>query len=103
MSRKSITFKTSRKNAGFPKRRTSKVRLAIECTPEERRYIKTYASYADKTINEFVMECVKMKISECQHPHTPNQETATALDATEKGEGIIMFDSIDEFFKSMEA
>lgn len=35
-----------------------KVRLAVECTPEERKYIKMYASYEDKSLNDFVMECV---------------------------------------------
>lgn len=34
--------------------------------------------------------------------YVPNKETAEALDATERGEGIVMFDSIDEFFDSME-
>ncbi len=79
-----------------------KVRLAIECTPEERKFIKMYASYEDKTLNEFVMDCVRKKISKCKHSHIPNEETAASLDASERGEGIIMYDSIDDFFKSME-
>lgn len=79
-----------------------KVRLAIDCSPEERKYIKMYASYEDMTLNEFVMKCVRERISQCNHSHIPNAQTAAALDASERGEGIISFDSIDDFFKSME-
>lgn len=81
---------------------SERVRLAIECTPDERRFIKIYASYADKTINEFVLDCVRSEINHCQRSHVPNKKTAATLDATERGEGIISFDSIDDFFKSME-
>ena len=83
-------------------KKKDKVRLAIECTPEERKYIKMFASYEDKSLNDFVMDCVRMKFSKCQHSHFPNEETAASLNATERGEGIIMFDSIEDFFKSME-
>lgn len=80
-----------------------RVRLAIDCTREERKYIKMYASFEDMTLNEFVMDCVRDRISHCQESHIPNAETAAALDASERGEGIIAFDSIDDFFKSMGA
>ena len=80
-----------------------KVRLAVVCSPEERKYIKIFASYEDKTLNEFVMDCVRERINKCHHSHIPNDETAATLDASERGEGIISFDSIDDFFKSMES
>ena len=79
-----------------------KVRLAIDCSPEERKYIKIYASYEDMTINEFVMACVRERMNKCKHSHIPNAETAAVLDASERGENIITFNSIDDFFKSME-
>lgn len=79
-----------------------KVRLAINCSSEERKYIKMYASYEDKTLNEFVIDCVREHINKCTRSHIPNAETAAALDATERGEGIISFNSIEDFFKSME-
>ena len=81
---------------------TEKVRLAIDCSSEERKYIKMYASYEDMTLNEFVMDCVRERINKCTRSHVPNAETAEALDASERGEGLISFDSIDDFFKSME-
>lgn len=43
-----------------------------------------------------------MKISRCKHSHIPNDETKAALDASKRGEGIILFDSIEDFFNSME-
>lgn len=38
----------------------------------------------------------------CKYSHTPNEETKVALDASERGEGIIKFDSMEDFFNSME-
>ena len=98
---KTIRIRPKAMTLMLPKQK-DKVRLAIECTSEERKYIKMHASYEDKTLNEFVMDCVRMRVSGCKHSHIPNAETAAALDASERGEGIIMYDSIDDFFKSME-
>lgn len=97
---KSIRRRPHKMTMALPEKKT-KVRLAIECSPEERKFIKMYASYEDKTLNEFVMDCVRMKVSQCKRSHVPNEETEAVLDATERGEGIIMFDSIDDFFESM--
>lgn len=76
-----------------------KVRLAIECTPEERKYIKMFAAHQEKTLNEFVLDCVWAKIAKCKKSHIPNEETAAALDASERGEGHHSFKSVDEMFK----
>lgn len=87
-----------------PKRSYSnkKVRLAIDCLPEERKYIKMMAAHEDETLNEFVLEAVRMRVKNCcSKSHIPNSETKKALDATERGEGLIYFDSIDDFFKTM--
>ena len=99
--KKSIKVSSRKLMVNLPKKE-EKVRLAIECTKEERKFIRMYASYEDKTLNQFVMDCVKMKIAKCKYSHTPNEKTKATLDASEKGEGIVMFDSIDDFFKSME-
>jgi len=100
-ARKNVKTETLSRKVRAPVKK-SKVRLAIECTPEERKYIKMYASYADKTLNEFVMDCVRTKVAMCKQSHVPNKKTASALDATQRGEGITMFHSIEDFFKSME-
>lgn len=75
-----------------------KVRLAIECTAEQRKYIKTFAALEDKSINDFVLSCV-WKHAKCTRSHIPNKETADALDASERGEGHRAHKSIDEMFK----
>lgn len=40
--------------------------------------------------------------SKCNVSHVPNDETVAALDASARGQDIINFDSIEDFFKSME-
>lgn len=75
-----------------------KVRLAIECTAEQRKYIKTFAALEDKSINDFVLDCV-WKYAKCTKSHVPNLETAEALDASERGEGHRAHKSIDDMFK----
>lgn len=78
-----------------------KVRLAIECTPEERKFMKMTAAHEDKTLNEFVLECVRTRIFKCRHSHLPNKKTKAAMRAIEKGEDLISFDSVDDFLKSL--
>lgn len=102
MPTKQKSIKIKPRKIAVTQHEKKKVRLAVECTPEERKYIKMHASFEDKTLNDFVMDCVRMKIARCKLSHTPNKQTAAILDATERGEGIIMYDSIDDFFKSME-
>lgn len=80
----------------------AKVRLAIDCSPEERKYIKMYAAHEDETLNEFVLESVRMRMyPRCKKSHVPNEETRRALDATDRGEGLIHFDSVEDFFRSL--
>ncbi len=80
-----------------------KVRLAIECTPEERKYMKMFATHEDKTLNEFVLEYVRQKIFECTRSHIPNRKTSKALKDAESVKGLIHFDSIEDFLESMES
>ena len=78
------------------------VRLAIECSAEERKYMKMYAAHEDKTLNEFVLECVRMKMHGCSNPHIPNQETERILKETENGENLIHFDTVEDFLDSLD-
>lgn len=75
------------------------VRLAIACTPDERKLMKMLASYEDKTLNDFVMDCVRERMSECKLSHIPNAETAKALHESEKGKGLKKYKTIDEMFE----
>lgn len=99
-----MTLSKRRKSARVKKRpvvHRKKVRLAIECSPTERRHMKMLAASEDKTLNEFIMESVRMRLRRCPRSHTPNAETIKALQDAERGEGLIEFDSIEDFFKSL--
>jgi len=87
-----------KKRPAIPRR---KVRLAIECSPMERRHMKMLAASEDKTLNEFILESVRMRLKRCPRSHTPNAETVKALQDAERGEDLIEFDSIEDFFKSL--
>lgn len=79
-----------------------KVRLAVECSPTERRHMKMRAASEDKTLNEFILESVRMRLKRCPRSHTPNAETIKALEDVEKGENLIEFNTIEDFFKSLD-
>ncbi|MBX3719607.1 MAG: hypothetical protein KF898_08165 [Parachlamydiales bacterium] len=98
VSKKRKASRTNKK----PVERAKKVRLAIECTPLERRRMKMLAASQDKTLNEFVLESVRMRFQSCKKGHFPNIETFKAMKDTEKRNGIIEFDSYEDFFKAME-
>jgi hypothetical protein len=63
--------------------------------------MKILAASEDKTLNEFVLESVRMRFNRCSQSHVPNAETAKTLEAVEKGEGLIEYSSIEDFLKSM--
>jgi hypothetical protein len=65
--------------------------------------MKILAASEDKSLNEFILESVRMRISKkCRRSHRPNAETTKALQDAEKGENLIEFNSIEDFFKSLE-
>ncbi len=83
------------------KQRPKKVRLAVECTPTERKYMKMLAAHEKKTLEEFVLESVKMRFQECANSHTPNKETEAALEDAEQKRGLCQYGYIEELFKSL--
>jgi hypothetical protein len=85
-----------------PATHAKKVRLAIECTPLERRHMKMLAASEDKTLNEFVLESVRMRLKRCSRSHTPNAETIKAMQDAKKGKDLVEFGSTEDFFKSLE-
>jgi hypothetical protein len=64
--------------------------------------MKMWAASEDKTLNEFVLESVRMRLKKCPRSHTPNAETIKALEDVEKGENLVEFESVEDFFKSLE-
>ena len=79
-----------------------KVRLAIECSSEERKFIKMFAAHEDKTINDFVLECVRLRVYKCAHPHVPNKTTKAAMREADHKKDLNSYSSIDDFLQSLE-
>ena len=82
-----------------------KVRLSVDCTEEEKMYIKMLAAKEKKTISEFLLvyprsKKPKAKVPSCSRSHEPNEETKTALRESREGKGEI-FESLDDFWKAM--
>lgn len=104
MSAKKKTIKYRSKKMSISKSaHEERVRLTVLCTPEQRKYMKIFAAHEDRTLNDFILDCVFARIQGCAHSHTPNKETADALDATDRKEGLIHFDSVDDFIKSLKS
>ena len=64
--------------------------------------MKMFAASEDKTLNEFVLESVRMRLKKCKYPHIPNEETRKVLKEVERGENLVDFESVEDFFKSLE-
>jgi len=79
-----------------------KVRLAIECSSQERKYMKMLAAHEEKTLNEFILESVRMRLKKCSHSHTPNKKTRASLLSAKEKKDLIDYYSVEDFFKSLE-
>ena len=73
-----------------------KVKLTVECTPDERAYIKMLAARAHMTMSDFVLNYIRRDFPK----KTPNKETLEAMKEIDEGGGIEC-DSIDDFWKKM--
>lgn len=80
---------------------SKKARLSIDCTPDERRYIKILAAKEDKTISEYLIGLAREKMPICSKSHIPNKKTRESIEETEKGRGIKKVENLNEFWKSM--
>lgn len=72
-----------------------KVKLTVECTPDERAYIKMLAARAHMTMSDFVLNYIRKDL-----PKTPNKATLEAMKEIDEGGGIEC-DSIEDFWKKM--
>lgn len=83
-----------------------KVRLSVDCTKQERMYIKMLAARKHITISEYLLNLARNEMPECEGNHCslnhePNEETAKVLRESEKGENLIEHKSIDEFWSAL--
>lgn len=76
-----------------------KSRLTIECTLEEKTFIKMLATKAHMTISEFMLTYVRPDLP-LQKKGKPNKETLVAMKEAKEGKGTT-YNSMDDFWKEM--
>lgn len=76
-----------------------KVRLTVECSFNERTYIKMLAAKKNMTISEFLLSSVRGMIPSSPS-HEPNAETVEALKESREGK-LESYSTLDDFWKAM--
>jgi hypothetical protein len=76
-----------------------RVRLTVECSEEERMYIKMLATKKHMTISEFILSQVK-KIMPDLGSHKPNDETVASLRESRE-EKLESYKTVEDFWKAM--
>jgi hypothetical protein len=83
-------------------------RLVIQCTEEEKMYIKMLAASERKTMSDYLLATprARMPKKKCSLPgcdgiHKPNKLTEKVLRETDRGENLEHHDSLEDFWKSM--
>lgn len=80
-------------------RHPDKVRLTVECSFDERMYIKMLAAKKHMTISEFLLSSVRQMIPPSAG-HEPNSETIEALKESREGK-LKSYKTLDEFWDAM--
>lgn len=83
-----------------------KVRLSVDCTEQERMYIKMLATKRHMTISEYLLSFARQEMPKCggYHcplGHEPNEETARVLRETDKGNNLIEHENLDDFWEAL--
>jgi hypothetical protein len=83
--------------------RAREARLTIDCSIEQKKKIKMLAASKEMSITDFMLELVEEKYTWCPLglSHLPNAETIASMEASERGEGVKSFKSIDDLFKDL--
>lgn len=83
--------------------RAREARLTIDCSSEQKKKIKLLAAAKEMTITDFILQLVEEKYTWCplELSHQPNAETIASIEASEKGEGVKSFNSMDDLFKDL--
>ena len=89
-----------------------KVRLSVDCTIEERRYIKMLAAREGKSISEYLLSFTRkempkkpaVKFSKAGRvikSKQPNKKSEKVLKDTEQGKNLESHGSLNDFWQSM--
>lgn len=85
-----------------------RTRISVDCTDEEKRYIKMLAAREGMSMSEYLLSFPRSQMpdfNKCDHPkcdgkHEPNEESKKALKESREGKGTV-FSSLDDFWKAM--
>lgn len=77
-----------------------KVRLTVECSLDERMYIKMLAAKKHMTISELLLSSFRKRMP-CTRSNEPNTETREALKESREGK-LESYKTLDDFWKAME-
>lgn len=87
------------------KHQEKKVRLSVDCTEEERMYIKMLATRKHLTISDYLLAQPRKEMPKrslkCKQSHKPNKETARVLREIERGESLEEYESLDDFWADL--
>lgn len=86
--------------------REKTVRLSVDCSEQERMYIKMLSTKNNMTISEYLLsfarkEMPKSTLHHCKQTHKPNKETEKVLRDTEAGKNLESHDSLEDFWEAM--
>lgn len=83
--------------------RTRGARLTIDCSSEQKKKIKMIAASQEMSITDFMLKLFEEKYTWCPLglSHIPNDETISSIEASEKGEGLKGFESMNDLFKDL--
>jgi len=77
-----------------------KVRLSVDCTVEQRMYIKMLAAKRNMTISAYLLSLASKEMPKCTRSHEPNEKTKKALKESREEEGEL-FESVNDFWDAM--
>ncbi|OJU81809.1 MAG: hypothetical protein BGO10_07955 [Chlamydia sp. 32-24] len=83
--------------------RAREARLTIDCSADQKKKIKMLAAEKEMTITDFMLQLVEEKYSWCPIglSHIPNEESVKSIEASERGEGLKNFNSMNELYKDL--
>ena len=82
------------------------MRLSVDCSEQERMYIKMLATKKNMTISEYLLSFARHEMPKCgghhcNHNHEPNEETAKVLKETDNDENLIEHENLDDFWDAL--
>lgn len=80
------------------------MRITVDLPLTLHKKLKAVAALTEKKMRTIVIESVEKELETiCTRDHTPNEETRQVIEEARKGEGLHSADTVDAFFKMLNA